>query len=296
MNLDSLTLRPENDECDIDSIVQEFTQTLQNIRNDCVSHKKVKIYEKDQPWLDKDTRQKLTKKNRAFKVYSKAIDQVKRMNYPLLDNTKAKKLFKKYKTAKKDFEYSSRKSKQQYFNNLKSTLSNPEITSKKKFAILKRLTNTGKNSNIPPLIDNDEIIHKPKEKAEVFNNHFAKKSKLKGSQDEPPELEPIPTLENLNDITTSKYEIGPLIKDMKNADFSPCGVPARFIKELYSRFGSKITTPIANLPNIIFQNGTYPKIWKIANVTPVHKGKGAKTDKSNWRPISMWDVFAMSAR
>ena len=121
----------------------------------------------------------------------------------------------------------------------------------------------------------------------MFNNHFAKKSQLKGSQDEPPELEPIPTLENLNDITTSKYEIGPLIKDMKNADFSPCGVPPRFIKELYSRFGSKITTPIANLLNIIFQNGTYPKIWKTANVTPVYKRKGAKTDKSNWRPISI---------
>ena len=50
-----------------------------NIRNDCVPFKKVKIYEKDQPWFDIETRKKLTKKNRAFKVYSKAIDQVKRM-------------------------------------------------------------------------------------------------------------------------------------------------------------------------------------------------------------------------
>ena len=276
-----------NDEDDVDTLAEKFTSTLKSIRNDCVPHKLVKIYEKDQPWLDKDTRQKLTKKNRAFKVYSKAIDQVKRNDRPTLDKSKAEMLFEKYKSAKKDFEYSSRKSKQQYFNKLKSTLSNPEISSKKKFSILKRLTNTGKNANIPPLIDNDTIIHLPKQKAETFNNHFAKKSKLNNSHETPPELDPIPTLENLNDINTSNYEIGPLIKDMKNADFSPCGVPARFIKELHSRFGSKICKPIANLLNIVFQKGTYPKIWKIANVTPVYKRKGAKTDKNNWRPISI---------
>ena len=275
------------DNIDIDSIALKFTRTLQSMRNDCVPHKKVKIYEKDQPWFDKDTRKKLTNKNRAFKVYSKAIDQVKRMNNQPEINAKAKRLFDKYKTAKKDFEYSSRSSKQKYFNNLKSTLSNPEISSKKKFTILKRLTNTGKNANIPPLIDNDAIIHKPAEKAEVFNNHFAKKSKLKGSQEAPPELDPIPTLDDLNDITTSHYEIGPLIKSMKNADFSPCGVPARFIKEIYSRYGSKITMPIANLLNIIFKSGKYPHIWKTANITPVYKRKGAKTDKNNWRPISI---------
>ena len=158
------------------------------------------------------------------------------------------------------------------------------MTAKKKFTILKRLTNTGKNSNIPPLIDNDAIIHKPLQKAEVFNNHFAKKSKLKGSHEEPPELNPIPTLDDLTNINTSPYEIGPLIKGMKNADFSPCGVPARFIKEIYSRFGSKISSPIAKLLNIIFKSGKYPQIWKTANITPVYKRKGAKTDKSNWRP------------
>ena len=277
---------PDNDEIDIDKIALDFTLTLQNIRNDCVPHKKVKIFEKDQPWFNKDTRNKLTKKNRAFKRYSKAIDQVKRMNHQE-DNIKARKLFDKYKAAKKDFEYNSRKAKQQYFNNLKSTLSNTEISSKKKFTILKRLTNTGKNSNIPPLIDNDEIIHKPEQKAEVFNNHFAKKSKLKNSHDAPPQLDPIHTKDNLSDINTNHYEIGRLIKEMKNADFSPCGVPARFLKEIYSRYGSKISTPIAKLLNTIFKSGKYPQTWKTANITPVYKRKGAKTDKSNWRPISI---------
>ena len=272
---------------DIDSTVNEFTKILIDIRNDCVPHKKVKVYDKDQPWFDKDTRQKLTKKNRAFKVYSKAIDQVKRMGLNTGDNDKVKSRFEKYKAAKKDFEYNSRVSKQKYFNKLKSTLSNREISSQKKFTILKRLTCTGKNANIPPLIDNDTVIHKPSEKAEIFNKHFAKKSQLKGANDEAPDLPNIPTNYDLSDITTTRYEIGPLIKEMKNASYSPCGVPAKFLKEIHARFGSKITTPIANLLNLIFQSAHYPKSWKTANITPVYKRKGAMTDKSNWRPISI---------
>ena len=272
---------------DVDVRTNQLTQALIDLRDKYVPHKTVKIHEKDQPWLDKDTRRKLSKKNRSFKIYSKAIDQIKRGNRANNDEQKAKTLFDKYKMAKKDFEYTARSTKQKYFNKLKGTLLNPEISPKKKFTLLNRLTNTGKNANIPPLIDNDKIIHKPKEKAQTFNNHFAKKSNLKGRDETPPTIDPIDTLSDLIHLDTSHHELGPLIKNMKNADFSPCGIPAKFIKLLYQRFGSKITTPIADLLNLIFRTGIYPKIWKVANITPVFKKKGARTDKSNWRPISI---------
>ena len=42
-------------------------------------------------------------------------------------------------------------------------MGNPNMAPKKKFELLKRITNTGKkNSNIPPLIDDDEVISNPK--------------------------------------------------------------------------------------------------------------------------------------
>ena len=276
-----------HDDIDVDVCANQLSQAFIDLRDKYVPHKTVKIYEKDRPWLDKDTRRKLSKKNRRFKIYSKAIDQIKRGNRTNNDTEKAKTLFDKYKLAKKDFEYTARSTKQKYFNKLKGTLLNPEISSKKKFTLLNRLTNTGKNANIPPLIDSDKIIHKPKEKAQTFNNHFAKKSNLKGREESPPTIDPIETLSDLIHFDTSYHEIGPLIKSMKNADFSPCGIPAKFLKLLYQRFGSKITTPIADLLNLIFRTGTYPKIWKVANITPVFKKKGARTDKSNWRPISI---------
>ena len=107
----------------VDKMAAEFCETLIKIRDDHVPHKSVTIYEKDKPWLDNTTRRKLTKKNRAFKVYSKAIDQIKKNNtQTTATNEKIKKLFDKYKEKKKDFEYTARKSKQTYFNGLKKIL------------------------------------------------------------------------------------------------------------------------------------------------------------------------------
>ena len=68
-------------------------------------------------------------------------------------------------------------------------MGNPNMAPKKKFELLERITNTGKNSNIPPLIDNDEVISNPKIKAKVFNAHFASKSTIINSSDTGPHLE-----------------------------------------------------------------------------------------------------------
>ena len=57
-------------------------------------------------------------------------------------------------------------------------MGNPNMAPKKKFELLEGITNTGKNSTIPPLIDNDEVINNPKHKSKVFNTHFASKSTI----------------------------------------------------------------------------------------------------------------------
>ena len=141
-DISNLALINPDTETDVDKCANNLTNSLIEIRDKHVPHKTVKIYEKDQPWLDNVTRRKLSKKNRSFKVYSKAIDQIKRGNRTANDENKAKNLFDKYKAAKKDFEYTSRSTKQRYFNKLKGTLLNPEMSSKKKFSILNRLANT----------------------------------------------------------------------------------------------------------------------------------------------------------
>ena len=164
--------------------------------------------------------------------------------------------------------------------------SNPQIPTKKKFGILLKLTKCNKNASIPPLLESEKIVDDPVEKANLFNQFFTGKSQVINPNDHPPDLEKIETDDIFEHINTSHYEIGPIIKSMKNSDFSPCGIPSAFIKLLYTHTGSLITKMISDLLNSIFSSGCYPQIWKLSHITPIHK-KGTKSDKSNYRPISI---------
>ncbi len=45
--------------------------------------------------------------------------------------------------------------------------------------------------------------------------------------------------------------------------------------------------PLASLFNNCINTGSFPNEWKIAQVTPVYKGKRSKSDINNYRPIAV---------
>ena len=284
---------------DVDTLADLFTRRLVKARDDCVPSKEVTIYSKDKPWFNNQVRSKLRKSQREYKAYKDANNQHKNS---ATDSPAKKKLadiavkrYDTYKKAKQDYETCARKEKRLYLQKLKQTLSNPGVSSKKKFQILNRVTNTGKNSYIPPLIDQGLVVHKPIEKANLFNKQFAKKSTLAGYQDEAPLLEPIPVTSELDGLLTSYYEIGPLIRSLKTSEYSPCGVPSKFLQMAHERLGPSVSKPIAKLMNAAFQAGTFPKVFKVAHISPIWKNKGSKTDKANFRPISILPTLSKLA-
>ena len=68
------------------------------------------------------------------------------------------------------------RAKNSLFNTVNATLQNYEISAKKKFSILTKLMKNQKASNIPPLIENGNVINDPKSKSEYLNNLFVSKS------------------------------------------------------------------------------------------------------------------------
>ena len=78
--------------------------------------------------------------------------------------------------------------KSNYFNNLKKILNSNETSTKKKFQLLKNVTNSGKGVGIPPLLSENDVISNPREKAAIFNTLFAMKASIDGSDDPVPDV------------------------------------------------------------------------------------------------------------
>ena len=268
----------------------ELTKHLTEGLSKFVPRVKYKQKDLDIPWSNSQIRRILLKKNRAYKVYRQTLNSFNLLrptdnNYYTM-GVRVSQKDQLFKQASKNYKKASRAEKNRYFSNLKNVWSNPQIPTKKKFGILLKLTKCNKNASIPPLLESEKIVDDPVEKANLFNQFFTGKSQVINPNDHPPDLEKIETDDIFEHINTSHYEIGPIIKSMKNSDFSPCGIPSAFIKLLYTHTGSLITKMISDLLNSIFSSGCYPQIWKLSHITPIHK-KGTKSDKSNYRPISI---------
>ena len=279
-----------SDDCpDIERQTEEFSQKLTSIMKEHIPTKRVVMNEKDKPWFNREVKRKLRKRNRLHKNFRKYNILLKQMMGEIEEN-QTRKLAEawhiKYKRASNDYNHQCRKSRANFFFEMKKTLNNPGISSMKKFQLLERVTNTGKSSYIPPLIEDNVVIHEPADKAKVFMDQFAAKSKLENYDDEAPSLEQLENCSSLSTILTSWFEVGQVIKNLKSADYSPCGVPSNFIK-LSHETGSTLAKAVTKLLNSIFRAGKFPQCWKTAHITPIYKKSGAKTDKSNWRPISI---------
>ena len=140
-----------------------------------------------------------------------------------------------------------------------------------------------KFSNVPPLVENNAIIQDPKMKSNIFNNFFASKATVENYEDSVPSLQRMEKIPDINNINTSSIEVAKFIRKIKKSQFSPCGIPGKFIHLI----STPISFSLSRLFNNLFAVGHFPYLWKLAHVTPVYKKSGAKTDKTNFRPISI---------
>ena len=91
--------------------------------------------------------------------------------------------FLKAKRSSNESTKANLRAKNAFFNSVNSTMQNYDISAKKKFSILTKLMKNQKGSNIPPLIQNGQVINDPKSKSEHLNDIFVSKATVPGAND-----------------------------------------------------------------------------------------------------------------
>jgi hypothetical protein len=142
------------------------------------------------------------------------------------------------------------------------------------------------------LIEQGRRICDEKEIASILNKHFASVSNAPTHINQL-NFNKYNTIEHVdNDFQfapVDAFDIGMAIHQL-NVSKAPGhdGVSPRVIKKLHAL----LLLPLVILINTIFTTSTYPEHLKTAHVTGIFKESGEKTDKSNYRPISVLPVLS----
>ena len=87
---------------------------------------------------------------------------------------------------------------------------------------------------------------------------------------------------------TTEHEVNAFITNLnakKTSGHDEC--PARLLID----GASVIAKPLAYIFNLSFMFGVFPKVFKLAKVSPIYK-KGATDDPGNYRPISILPLLS----
>ena len=248
-----------------------FTDTFMNIVDKQISNKIIICNDKDAPWV---TPKGKTAIKRNSRVYRKCVKRGRNTND--LDNVRelhnsTNKFIKEAKLA--------------YYIYLGIKLSDPESGQKHFWTAYKRIANKKRNTNIPPIIDEDIFISNFKKKADLFNDYFANQCIINDNGSVLSSLVP-KTAASFSHVSVTKEQIINIINNLSsNKAHGYDGISVSMLKLC----AAEVASPL----QIIFQDcinfGIFPDCWKYASVQPIHK-KNKRQIISNYRPISLLPI------
>ncbi len=122
------------------------------------------------------------------------------------------------------------------------------------------------------------------DKAEAFNKFFH--SVFTIDDNNSPKFERRTAVDMDMPVFTTEEVKAVLLESKTISSCGPDGCPSKFL-----RLFPEMCVPLSNLFNMSMRQQFVPHAWKIANVVPIYKGKGSKLDVTNYRPISLTNVF-----
>ncbi len=234
-----------------------------------IPKKTINKRKKDKPWMTGYIRHLLLLRNRLNGYFNKCLRlEVKE------ERNRMRNLCKKEIKA----------AKARYRAGQTSKLDDPHIGPKKFWSIMKELYGSKVKAAIPPLIDNNVTYSSNIEKANLFADYFASQCSL----GPPPDGYALPPLNYLTDarLDTVNFDVITVRNIMSRLNTSkangPDGISNRVLKEC----ANSLCTPFADLFNKSMNEGVFPSLWKLSNISPVYK-KAFRHLKENYRPVSL---------
>ena len=253
--------------------VKIFHEVLLNVMSNFVPNEIKKITPRDPPWINKSLKTLLRKKNRLFEHYKK---------HGYREEDKAR--LDSFRT---ECHEAVQAAKSTYVNNLGTKLTDPNTTNKNYWKIIHKVMNKCRAPKIPPILHHGMFILGCIDKAKLFNEHFSNQCKLNVNNSTLPDFEFI-TNKRIETVKVTDQDILLLIRSLNPTKASGSdGISGHML----ILCDDSVVFPLKFIFQNILHTSMYPDMWKLANITPIHK-KGDKQLVKNYRPISLLPICA----
>ena len=248
--------------------VEHFNEVINNISKNFIPHEEKTFHPGDPPWLTKGCKSFYKKYNRCYKRFE-------RRGFPPAEKERVDAL-------KSEYSSMVQAAKESYLKKLGSEVSNPQTSQKKYWTALEKLINKSVSTVIPPILYNNVLVTDAHEKCVIFNNYFKNQCTLLNTASVLPPFER-KTPHSISTVNVTENKVRELIRKLNvNKSHGHDGLSARMIK----MYDDTLVIPLVLIFKNCLSKGYFPKKWKMANVTAVHKKK-EKNIVSNYRPISL---------
>ena len=177
-------------------------------------------------------------------------------------------------------------SKLKYHERLANKLNDPKTAPKTYWAILKTFVNGSKIPLIPPLLVDNKLVTDFLDKANLFNNFFAKQCTPISNDSTVPVNINFETRERLSSLEFCVDDIVKIIRSLdQNKAHGHDEISIRMIKLC----ASSISKPLHLIFRNCLETESFPKDWEKAIIIPVHK-KGDKQLITNYGPVSLLPI------
>ena len=167
------------------------------------------------------------------------------------------------------------RAKEHYFEKLGKKLSDSLTVTKSYWTTLKNILNEKKNSVIPPLLENGVFITNFQAKADIFNELFIEQCSIIPNNSVSPSLM-FRTNNKLSSIAIDETEI---LKVTRKLNTNKAHGWDEFPIKMIKLCDNTIVLALRLVYEKCLATGTYPQVWKMENVLPIHKKESRQIKK-----------------